>query len=82
MLNEPTSALNPISTAKIEELVLEQSDDSTFVIVTHNLKQAAHIADRTAFMLNGNFVGVGDHDQIFVKPKDERTSAHVTGRFD
>jgi phosphate transport system ATP-binding protein len=81
LLDEPTSALDPISTAKIEELVLEHSKDFTFVIVTHNLQQAARIADRTAFMLNGDLVEIGDHEQIFVKPEDERTRDYVTGRF-
>jgi phosphate transport system ATP-binding protein len=81
LLDEPTSALDPISTAKIEELVLEQSDAFTFVIVTHNLQQAARIADRTAFMLNGDLVEIGDNQQIFVSPDDDRTRAYVTGRF-
>lgn len=81
LLDEPTSALDPISTAKIEELILEQSDDFTFIIVTHNLQQAARIADNTAFMLNGDLVEIGDNQRIFVNPTDERTRAYVTGRF-
>lgn len=81
LLDEPTSALDPGSTAKIEELVLEQSRDFTFVIVTHNLQQAARIAGRTAFMLNGDLIEVGDHDRVFMNPHDERTRAYVTGRF-
>ncbi len=81
LLDEPTSALDPMSTAKIEELLLEQCDKFTFVIVTHNLQQAARIANRTAFMLDGNLVEVGDHEQVFLNPKDERTRSYVTGRF-
>ena len=81
LLDEPTSALDPMSTAKIEELMVEQSDNFTFVIVTHNLQQAARIAGRTAFMLNGELVEVGDYEQIFVRPHDDRTRAYVTGRF-
>ncbi len=81
LLDEPTSALDPMSTALIEELMLTQSKDFTFVIVTHNLHQAARIANQTAFMLNGELVEAGDHRQIFIQPKDERTRAYVTGRF-
>ncbi len=81
LLDEPTSALDPRSTSKIEELVVEQSADFTFVIVTHNLQQAARIANRTAFMLNGDLIEVGDHERIFLNPSDERTRDYVTGRF-
>jgi phosphate transport system ATP-binding protein len=81
LLDEPTSALDPMSTAKIEELVIEQSENFTFVIVTHNLQQAARIAGRTAFMLNGDLIEIGDHERIFIQPQDERTRAYVTGRF-
>jgi len=81
LLDEPTSALDPRSTGKIEELVVEQSADFTFVIVTHNLQQAARIANRTAFMLNGDLIEVGDHERIFLNPSDERTRDYVTGRF-
>ena len=81
LLDEPTSALDPVSTAKIEELITEQSRNFTFVIVTHNLQQAARIAKRTAFMLNGDLIEVGDHDRIFLNPQDDRTRAYVTGRF-
>ena len=81
LLDEPTSALDPQSTAKVEELVLEQSKNFTFVIVTHNLQQAARIANRTAFMLNGELVEVGDHEQMFTNPKDPRTRDYITGRF-
>jgi phosphate transport system ATP-binding protein len=81
LLDEPTSALDPVSTAKIEQLVTEQTANFTFIIVTHNLQQAARIADRTAFMLDGDLVEVGARDQIFITPRDERTKAYVTGRF-
>jgi phosphate transport system ATP-binding protein len=81
LLDEPTSALDPQSTAKVEELILEQSKNFTFVIVTHNLQQAARIADRTAFMLNGELVEVGTHEQMFINPKDSRTRDYITGRF-
>lgn len=81
LLDEPTSALDPLSTAKIEELLTQQSRNFTFVIVTHNLQQAARVADRTAYMQDGQLVEIGDHEQIFLNPRDERTSAYVTGRF-
>ncbi len=81
LLDEPTSALDPISTAKIEELLLEQCENFTFVIVTHNLQQAARLAHRTAFMLNGELVEVGDRERMFVNPRDSRTRDYVTGRF-
>lgn len=81
LLDEPTSALDPASTAKIEELMLSQSNSFTFMIVTHNLQQAARIAGRTAFMLDGELIEVGDHDRIFMNPQDDRTRAYVTGRF-
>ncbi len=81
LLDEPTSALDPQSTARIEEFVLEQARNFTFVIVTHNLQQAARIADQTAFMLNGDLVEVGPHEQMFIHPHDPRTRDYVTGRF-
>lgn len=81
LLDEPTSALDPVSTARIEELIAEQAREFTFVIVTHNLQQAARIAGRTAFMLDGDLIEVGDHDRIFLNPQDDRTRDYVTGRF-
>ena len=81
LLDEPTSALDPQSTARIEEFVLDQAKNFTFVIVTHNLQQAARIADQTAFMLNGDLVEVGPHEQMFIHPHDSRTRDYVTGRF-
>ncbi|MBA3053835.1 MAG: hypothetical protein FP826_02610 [Sphingomonadales bacterium] len=62
-------------------MILEQSHAFTFVIVTHNLQQAARIANRTAFMLMGDLVEIGDHEQMFVNPQNEHTRAYVTGRF-
>ena len=81
LLDEPTSALDPVSTAKIERLLTEQAADFTFIIVTHNLQQAARLAHRTAFMLDGQLVEIGDREQIFVNPVDPRTRDYVTGRF-
>ncbi|KAA9013114.1 phosphate ABC transporter ATP-binding protein PstB [Sphingobium limneticum] len=81
LLDEPTSALDPVSTARIEELIAEQAREFTFVIVTHNLQQAARIAGCTAFMLDGDLIEVGDHDRIFLNPQDDRTRDYVTGRF-
>ncbi len=81
LLDEPTSALDPISTAKIEELLLEQSQAFTFIIVTHNLQQAARLANRTAFMLDGHLIEIGDREQIFVNPQNGKTRDYVTGRF-
>jgi len=73
--------LDPISTAKIEELLVEQAANFTFIIVTHNLQQAARLANRTAFMLDGHLVEIGDREQIFVNPQNSRTRDYVTGRF-
>lgn len=81
LLDEPTSALDPISTAKIEELLVEQAQAFTFIIVTHNLQQAARLAHRTAFMLSGELVEIGDRERIFVNPLNSRTRDYVTGRF-
>ena len=81
LLDEPTSALDPISTAKIEELLVEQAANFTFIIVTHNLQQAARLAHRTAFMLDGHLVEIGTREQIFVNPTNTRTRDYVTGRF-
>jgi phosphate transport system ATP-binding protein len=81
IMDEPASALDPISTLKIEELVLELKKRFTIVIVTHNMQQAARVADRTAFMLNGDLVEFAETDKIFTKPDDERTEDYVTGKF-
>ena len=81
LLVEPTCALNPISTSKIEDLMDDLRDRYTVVIVTHNMQQAARIADRTAFFLLGELVEYSDTLSMFNKPKDERTERYITGRF-
>ena len=80
-MDEPTSALDPISTGKIEELMDELKKDLSIVIVTHNMQQAARIADKTAFFLLGELVEYDDTDVIFTSPKDEKTERYITGRF-
>ena len=81
LLDEPTSALDPISTAKVEELIYQLKSDYTIVIVTHNMQQAARVADHTAFMYLGELGEFGATDQIFTKPKEKRTEDYITGRF-
>jgi phosphate transport system ATP-binding protein len=81
LLDEPCSALDPISTAKIEELVDELKSDYTIVIVTHNLQQAARCSDYTAFMYLGQLVEFDATDRIFTSPKEQRTQDYITGRF-
>jgi phosphate transport system ATP-binding protein len=81
LLDEPASALDPIATAKIEELIYEMKDRYTIVIVTHNMQQAARISDYTAFMYMGDLIEFGDTDTIFISPKDQRTTDYITGRF-
>ncbi len=81
LMDEPTSALDPISTSKIEELALELRKHYTIVIVTHNMQQAARIADKTAFFLLGELVEYGDTNKMFSSPSDDRTEAYITGRF-
>ena len=81
LMDEPASALDPIATQKIEELIYELKDNYTIVIVTHNMQQAARVSDRTAFMLAGELVEVAPSKQLFTTPKDERTEAYITGRF-
>jgi phosphate transport system ATP-binding protein len=81
LMDEPASALDPISTLKIEELVHELKKRYTIVIVTHNMQQAARVADTTAFMLNGELVEHAPTDKIFSTPDDERTEEYVTGKF-
>ncbi len=81
LMDEPCSALDPIATLKIEELIDELKTRVTIVIVTHNMQQAARVADRTAFMLGGQLVEVGSTDEIFTKPADSRTEEYVTGKF-
>ncbi len=81
LMDEPCSALDPIATQKVEELIFELKKDYTIVIVTHNLQQAARISDLTGFFDRGVLVEMGDTDQIFTAPKHERTKAYITGRF-
>jgi phosphate transport system ATP-binding protein len=81
LMDEPCSALDPIATLKIEELIDELKRRVTIVIVTHNMQQAARVADRTAFMLSGELVEVGPTKQIFTNPVDSRTEEYVTGKF-
>jgi phosphate transport system ATP-binding protein len=81
LLDEPCSALDPISTAKIEELIAELKDEYTVVIVTHNMQQAARCSDYTAYMYLGELMEFGETDQIFVKPKRKETEDYITGRF-
>ena len=81
LMDEPASALDPISTLKIEELVQELKSRVTIAIVTHNMQQAARVADQTAFMLNGELVEVGPTEKIFTNPDDSRTEEYVTGKF-
>ena len=81
LMDEPCSALDPISTARIEELIEELCERYTVVIVTHNMQQAARVSDRTAFLLNGQLVEVDDTEKIFTTPADRRTEDYITGRF-
>ena len=81
LMDEPTSALDPISTQRIEDLMAELKAQYSIVIVTHNMQQAARIADRTAFFLKGEIVESGDTLKIFQKPEDKRTEDYITGRF-
>ena len=81
LMDESTSALDPGSTMRIEELMRELKKDYTVVIVTHNMQQAARISDRTAFFLLGEMVEVGPTDKIFSTPEDKRTEDYISGRF-
>ncbi|MBS5733305.1 MAG: phosphate ABC transporter ATP-binding protein [Clostridiales bacterium] len=81
LMDESTSALDPISTSKIEDLALELKNKYTIVIVTHNLQQAVRISDYTAFFLLGELIEYGKSEQLFSVPKDKRTEDYITGRF-
>ncbi len=81
LMDEPASALDPIATAQIEELIDELSGSVAVVIVTHSMQQAARVSGRTAFFHLGNLVEYGDTDQIFTNPRDPRTEAYITGRI-
>ena len=81
LLDEPASALDPISTAKIEELVNEMKDQYTIIIVTHNMQQAARVSDYTAFMYMGELIEIGRTNDVFLKPAVKQTEDYITGRF-
>ena len=81
LLDEPCSALDPISTAKIEELLVQLKELCTIIIVTHNMQQAARVSDFTAFLLNGQLIEFNPTPQLFTTPSDPRTEAYITGRF-
>ena len=81
LLDEPCSALDPISTGKVEELIVELKEDYTVVIVTHNMQQAARCSDYTAYMYLGDLVEFGATEQLFFKPKRKETEDYITGRF-
>ncbi len=81
LMDEPASALDPIATSKIEDLIGELKSDYTVVIVTHSMQQAARISDNTAFFHLGEIVEVGTTNQIFTKPREKRTEDYITGRF-
>ena len=81
LMDEPTSALDPISTSRIEELALQLKEKYTIIIVTHNMQQAVHISDNTAFFLLGELVEAGETGKLFSQPVDKRTENYITGRF-
>jgi phosphate transport system ATP-binding protein len=81
LMDEPCSALDPLATARIEELLTRLKTEYTVVIVTHNMQQAARISDETAYMLLGDLVEFGDTQTIFTRPRDKRTEEYLTGRF-
>jgi len=81
LLDEPCSALDPISTTRIEELISELKNDYTVVIVTHNMQQAARVSDYTAYMYLGELIEFGDTDSLFIKPQRKQTEDYITGRF-
>ena len=80
-MDEPCSALDPIATAKIEELMTEIKEDYTVIIVTHNMQQAARVSDKTAFFYVGELVEYDETKIMFTNPKDVRTQNYITGRF-
>jgi phosphate transport system ATP-binding protein len=81
LLDEPCSALDPISTLKVEELIHDLKRNYTIIIVTHNMQQAARVSDRTAFMYLGELIEYGDTDQVFTNPTEKRTEDYITGRY-
>ncbi len=81
LMDEPTASLDPLSTAKIEDLVHDLKKDYSIIIVTHNMQQAARVSDKTAFFLNGELIEFDDTERIFSNPKDKRTNDYVSGKF-
>ncbi|MEW9052741.1 MAG: phosphate ABC transporter ATP-binding protein PstB [Neobacillus sp.] len=81
LLDEPSSALDPISNAKVEELIIELKKDYTIVIVTHNMSQASRISDKTAFFLTGDLIEYDKTDRIFTNPSNQKTEEYISGRF-
>lgn len=81
LMDEPCSALDPIATSRIEELIFELKKDYTIIIVTHNMQQAARVSDFTAFLYLGDLIEFGNTQRMFTIPKDKRTEAYLTGRF-
>jgi len=81
LMDEPCSALDPISTARIEDLMEDLKQTYTIVIVTHNMQQAARVSDFTAFLLDGELVEFGPTEEVFTRPRDARTEDYITGRF-
>lgn len=80
-MDEPCSALDPVATAKVEELIHELKKNYTIVVVTHNMQQAARVSDRTAFFYLGRLIEYGPTEQIFMNPENQKTEAYVSGRF-
>lgn len=81
LMDEPTSALDPVSTSKIEDLAMELKTKYTIIIVTHNMRQAVRIADKTAFFLTGEIIEYDSTEKMFSNPSDKRTEDYITGRF-
>ncbi|MDR0401581.1 MAG: ATP-binding cassette domain-containing protein, partial [Endomicrobium sp.] len=81
LFDEPCSGLDPISTAKVEELMIELKQKYTIVFVTNNVKQASRVSDKTAFFLMGNIVEIDTTDKLFISPKEKQTEDYITGRF-
>jgi phosphate transport system ATP-binding protein len=80
-MDEPCSALDPIATAKIEQLMVRLKEDYTVVLVTHNMQQAARVSDYTAFLYLGRLIEYGETSQIFENPREELTEKYITGKF-
>jgi len=81
LMDEPASALDPISTSRLEDLIGELKSNYTIVIVTHNMQQAARVSDYTGFFLTGDLIEFSRTSEIFVNPRDKRTEDYITGRF-